>query len=245
MRYILSTFFKPLCALALALNLAGCSKPEIENTTGTQETPKATHSEPAPQQTGASIEAKAAEDDTPTVRSAESHVHGGAVLSIVTENNKIAIEFETPLYNLLGFEYAPQTPSEKTRVTDVEEILSVPQNLIRFNKLAQCTFQAPTSEIELFEDHADQEDHHESHEDEDEHHDDDEHHDEHKEAGSHKDVILSYRLTCQNIDKLQSVRVEFFDVFSNFTELELVYLGPTKQMSADLTPSRPSVDLTR
>jgi len=206
MRYTLSTFFKPLCALALALNLAGCSKPEIENTTGTQETPKATHSEPAPQQTGASIEAKAAEDDTPTVRSAESHVHGGAVLSIVTENNKIAIEFETPLYN---------------------------------------TFQAPTSEIELFEDHADQEDHHESHEDEDEHHDDDEHHDEHKEAGSHKDVILSYRLTCQNIDKLQSVRVEFFDVFSNFTELELVYLGPTKQMSADLTPSRPSVDLTR
>jgi len=85
------------------------------------------------------------------------------------------------------------------------------------------------------------EDHHDD--DHDENHD--EEHDEHEEAGAHKDVILNYKLTCKNPDKLKSVSVDFFNVFSNFTELELVYLGPNTQMSTKLSSSRPSVDLTR
>jgi len=176
------------------------------------------------------------------VRSAESHIHGGAAMAIVSEKNRITIEFESPLYNLLGFEYEPRSEAEKDLAEKVEAALSKPQNLISFNKDAKCSFLDSKPEVELF-DHDD--DHHEDEED-DEHHDDD-HHEDHDDESSenHADVILNYELTCKAIDKLKTVRVEFFNEFSNFTELELIYLGPSKQLSAELTASRPTADLTK
>ena len=86
----------------------------------------------------------------PTIRSAESHVHGGASLSIVSEKNTVLIELETPIYNLLGFEYAPRTPEERARVSEVEAMLGLPQNLIQFNREAECTFVDPKTKIVLF-----------------------------------------------------------------------------------------------
>jgi len=224
--------------LGLGLAVAGCSNSENKAAHHDEHAHSETHSEATPTRP----ETKHSEDhhsrDTnSTIRSAESHVHGGAILSIASEGTKIAIEFETPIYNLLGFEYKPQSAAEKARVSDVENMLTSPATLITFNKEAKCVYSSPNSKIKLFDDHADE------HEDDDEHHD--EGHEAHKERASHKDLHVSYELTCQDIKKLKSVHVEFFSVFSNFTELELVYLGPTKQMSAKLSSSRPHVDLNR
>lgn len=231
--------FKPLLAIGLGLSLIGCSPAETDPAHHDEESHTASHAEEKPQKTVTETheDEDHHEDEVhethSTVRSAESHTHGGAKLAIVSENNGIAIEFETPLYNLLGFEYAPKSEAEKTRVIEVENTLTNPQSLISFNKDAECAFLPFKTEVKLFDDHAD------DHDDED--HDED-HHDEDTSV-NHKDVILNYELTCKAIDNLKSVHVKFFDVFSNFTELELVYLGPSKQMSAELSPSRPNADL--
>ena len=177
----------------------------------------------------------------PTIRSAESHVHGGASLSIVSEKNTVLIELETPLYNLLGFEYAPRTPEEQARVLEVETRLGQPQSLIQFNPDAKCTFVDSKTKTVLFPAGAGDHDDHDDHEDHDDHDD----HEDHEGSAKHKDVLLTYALTCDAADKLKTVNVEFFQHFSNFTELELVYLGPTRQMSAELSRSRPRADLTR
>jgi len=240
---------KSLSWLGAAVLLIGCSNSESKTAAQITDTPATTQQPSKPIATKEAHNDAAPAETSATTRSAESHVHGGAVLSIVPEGAEVAIEFETPIYNLLGFEYAPQTGAEKTRVAEIEKMLAEPQNLIAFNKSAKCSYLSPSPKVELFEHHDDEADHHEDEAElhDDEHHDDEHHddHDEDAEAGSHKDVILNYKLTCKSPEKLKTIGVEFFNVFSNFTELELVYLGPSKQMSAKLTPSRPNVDLTK
>ena len=178
--------------------------------------------------------ARKSETTTVTTRSADSHSHGGAVLSVAADNNAIVMELETPLYNLLGFEYAPKTPEEKTRVSEVEARLARPENLMSFNAKAGCTYDKPVHKIMLFEEHAD-------HEHEDDHGSD--HEEDH--GSDHKDVILEYGLKCKAMSKLKKIEVSLFEEFPFFKELELVYLGPSQQMSVELSSSRPNADLTR
>lgn len=214
------------------------------------------------------------QSSTNDVRSADSHIHGGAVLSIVSEKNMIFVELETPLYNLLGFEYAPRTPEEKTTVEEVEARIAQPQSLISFNDEANCKFNDLGSPAALFEthiakdededEHGHDEDHGDEHDDDGHGHDDhadheevathddhdhddndNEHHDEDDHVSDHKDIILKYSLNCANIEKLKSVEVDVFAYFPNFSELDLVYLGPSQQMSAELSASKPKADLSQ
>jgi len=191
-----SFFVVLLTAIGFSLTLVGCSPSHSEETHHLEDAHSATHEVETPEKV--ETEKHSDHETHSEVRSAESHIHGGAMLAIVSQNNRITIEFESPLYNLLGFEYAPRSKEEKALVDRVEKTLS-------------------------------------NH---------DENHDE-ETSDTHADVILNYELTCKAIDKLNMVRVEFFNEFSNFTELELVYLGPSKQMSANLTASKPTADLTK
>ena len=186
--------------------------------------------------------ARKSETTTVTTRSADSHSHGGAVLSVAADNNAIVMELETPLYNLLGFEYAPKTPEEKTRVSEVEARLARPENLMSFNAEAGCTYDKPVHKIMLFEERADHEhdEDHDSDHDEDRGSDNDEDHD-----SDHKDIILEYGLKCKAMSKLKKIEVSLFEEFPFSKELELVYLGPSQQMSVELSSSRPNADLTR
>ncbi|MEP4051562.1 MAG: DUF2796 domain-containing protein [Litorimonas sp.] len=238
--------------LCVTLLLVGCSKPETKKASETIDTPPASSAEMVPETFAEASPIKPLNEDVPSVRSADSHVHGGATLSIASENETIQIEFETPLFNLLGFEYAPKTDAEKALVSEAEVSLTQPEKLIRFNDAANCSFETPSSNVDLFETHSGEEDdeHHDDHDHSDHHEeesetdDHDEHH-QHKEDDVHKDVLLNYFLSCGEIDKLKTVKVDLFEIFPNLTELELVYLGPSQQMSADLTPSKATAELTR
>ncbi len=169
-------------------------------------------------------------------RSADRHAHGGAVLSIVSENDVLIVELESPLFNFLGFEYEPRSSDEKARVSEVEARLNQPESLFDFNTNAECDLNALVTKVSLFDSDIEDHGHDSAHQD---------HHDDHASSDDHKDVVLSYRFTCEAINKLKTVHVKVFQYFPNFTELELVYLGPTRQMSAELSSSRPIADLTR
>lgn len=150
------------------------------------------------------------------------------------------IEFETPIYNLTGFEYHPETNAEKQTVISAQNILSRPQTLIRFNADAKCTFDPVTADIALFDGE------HAEHDNEHDHHD---HHDDHGEDASdeahigHNDIILTYHVTCEAPEKLKTITVNFFSKFLNLTDLDLVYLGPSVQRSFELSNTTTRVDI--
>lgn len=252
--------FKLTCALAIGVLWTGCGEPQNKDVPEKIEAPLASASDALIEPVAELKDTKIQTIDSSLVRSADRHVHGGATLSIVSEGNAIQIEFETPLYNLLGFEYVPETDTEKALVSNVETNLMEPQRLFRFNDDAKCAFNLPSPQVTLFKTHSEigyDEDHH-GH-DQDAGHEHSDHHEieaesegrehdephQHEDEESHQDVHLTYTSRCQGIEELKTVEVKLFETFPNLVELELVYLGLSHQMSTDLTPSNATADLRR
>lgn len=185
------------------------------------------------------------------IRSAESHTHGDASLGVVLEGSAITMEFETPLYNLLGFEHAAETDAQKAALIKAETALSDGASLFLFNGEANCASSGATPSVELsLEDH-DAHDHEGEHHDDHDDHDDHSDHDDHDDHGgevhdeTHKDVTLRYSFECQSPKALKNMSVSLFEYFDNLLEIDLVYLGPNTQKQAQLSPARPSLNLTR
>lgn len=173
------------------------------------------------------------------IRQADSHVHGAAELSMVLDGDALIIELDTPLFNLTGFEHAPETDAQHEAVEAAEAILSNPASLFTFSSAAACTSDQETVDIHLVEEHHDEhedDDHHGEHDDHDDHHD--EHH-EHADHGdhdeeTHRDVRLSYSFTCANVSKLKDIEATFITLFPNMSDVEAIYIGPGQQNLFDL-----------
>ena len=183
-------------------------------------------------------------DDTQLTqtRSAEVHAHGNASLAIVLEGSLITAEFDTPLYNILGFEHVAETPEQKAAVLKAESVLSTDASLIVFSSEAGCSITSETNSVNLNLESREDADNHDEH-DNDDHHEDN--HDEHGEEETHKDVIIQYKYQCQRPKALKNVTVNLFESFKNLTEIELVYLGPNTQKQVELNATKPRMDLTR
>ena len=67
-----------------------------------------------------------------------AHVHGLAKLDIAVEAKKITLSFETPLDNLVGFERAPRTDSERRRADEAVARLRAGDTMFRFDPAAGC-----------------------------------------------------------------------------------------------------------
>jgi len=177
-------------------------------------------------------------------RSAESHTHGDASVSMVLEGSVITVELDTPLYNLLGFEHEADTATQKAIVLKAESVLSKGASLFMFNSDAGCSILHDTISVELG--HHEDKDAHSDHEDDHEgDHEDDEHEDDEAHDETHKDVVLQYEYQCQTPKALKNVTVNLFEHFENLTELDLVYLGPNTQKQAELSASKSRMNLTR
>ena len=184
------------------------------------------------------------------IRQADSHVHGGAELALALDGRVVSVELETPLFNLLGFEHAPETESQRTDVIRAETSLSSPGTLFSFNSEAGCQAQA-VSDVVLFDTEDHDHDHDDGHDHNEEHHDDDEdghdHDDEneHADHSDHKEAVLTYAFECSSPERLTRFSTTLFEVFMNMDEIDIVYLGPQVQLSDELTTRKTSVSLTR
>jgi len=67
-----------------------------------------------------------------------AHVHGVAKMDIAVEAKKITVNFETPLDNLVGFERAPRTDSERKRADDAVARLGAGDQMFKFDPAAGC-----------------------------------------------------------------------------------------------------------
>ncbi|WP_026941161.1 DUF2796 domain-containing protein [Hellea balneolensis] len=190
-------------------------------------------------------------------RSADKHAHGDAELGIVLEDGTVTIEFESPLYNILGFEHSPESDAQRKTVKRAESQLSRGAELFEFNDEAGCKTTSEDMAVKLFnehehntthDDHHQEEDHdhdkehsdHEDHAEEDEH-SDHEFHDE----DTHKDVLLNYEFVCMTPSSLSNVNINIFRFFEDLSDIDVTYLGPSTQKQVNLTPKSTEMDLSR
>ena len=139
----------------------------------------------------------------PGYRTMDSHQHGLAELRLLLEEQRIEIEFESPAFNLVGFEHKASNPEEERLVRNVGAILASPAPLMSV-KGGACSLdssqvdvssitgkgekhgheQADRHEIEAKHDHEDKHEHADEHEHEAEHDPGDKH--EHAEEHEHE-----------------------------------------------------------
>lgn len=190
------------------------------------------------------------------------HVHGEIDLGIVVEGAAMAVSLQSPLANVVGFEYEPETADEIELVRAAAVRMRSQADMFLLSGDAQCeavevTVEGPDYFTSLAtDDHDDDEHHdddgHDDHDDDDhdEHHDDDDHndrddhddHDDHDED-THNDVEASYLWNCENPERLQNITLQFTDWFADVDSVEVQLITPQGVQVLELDEGSNTVEL--
>ena len=177
---------------------------------------------------------------SPEYRTMESHQHGQAELRILLETNLVEMEFESPAFNLVGFEHKASSPQEKKAVKNALAFLESPARLIAFGGSA-CSPEAIQIDVSSVSNEENEHQHEDEHHHEAEH--EEEHSHEHKTETSHADIIARYSFSCENKSDLSYIEVNFFRVFPGLEEVKALWVGETGQGAKQLNPSNRRLDL--
>jgi hypothetical protein len=159
---------------------------------------------------GASVAAQRAE---------HAHVHGLARLDVAIESQRITLQLESPLHNLLGFERAPRTPEEQRQAQAVVEALRAP-GLFRIDPAAGCALREvslASAALKLGTPEPD-------------------------EAG-HADIDGSFEFNCADTGKATFIEVGLFR-FPPMQRIQVQVAGPRRQFLRELSRSAKRIDLT-
>ena len=160
-------------------------------------------------------------------------------------NVDVAIDLETPAYNILGFEYAPTSDEEKALLEESVAALEAGELLV-LNPDAECTLVSATVQTTLAEEDLQKEGHDsdgEGHEEEgidtdEESHDEEDSDEEKHDEQTHSDIDVSYNIECQAAENLESLDASnLFAQFPNFEDIQVQWISDTEQSAADLTPN--------
>lgn len=173
---------------------------------------------------------------TKDYRTLESHQHGLAELKILLEANRVEIEFESPAFNLVGFEHKASSLQEKKAVKNAIALLESPTRLIAFGGSA-CSPEATQIDASSVSNEE------EEHEHEAEHQHEDEHAHEHETETSHADIVARYSFSCENNSDLSYIEINFFRLFSGLEKVKALWVGETGQGAMQLTASNRRLDL--
>jgi len=170
-----------------------------------------------------------------TTRQLDSHEHGHATLNVAVDGNSLAIEFESPAANIVGFEHKPENHEQEEAIEKAEAMLSQAGTMFGLPGAAGCTL----AKVEVEAPH---DDHHDDHKDEK--HDDhkDEKHDDH-EGEVHSEFHASWLFDCKSIDKLDSLEVKIFEQFPGTEEIDASVIGRSGQSAVELSASNTRVPL--
>lgn len=158
-------------------------------------------------------------DSEEGVREHDAHEHGAAELSVAWSGSELAVDLDTPAYNILGFEYAPSSSEEQAILDETIAALEA-GDLLQFSPEADCTVMSASVETEL----------------------DEAEHSEDEEAEVHSDIVVSYNVQCQNPDRLEMLDLtRLFERFPNFEDLRAQWISDTSQSAKQLTAADPVI----
>ena len=159
--------------------------------------------------------------------SLEAHVHGKASLNLVLDGQSLFIEFESPAYNLVGFEHEPKDQIQQKEVQDSLSLLSRPRKVFGFSAQAGCLVESVSVTTTMagvgknavgYE-----EEHHEEEHHEEEHHDHSDGDSTNKE--SHSEFKANYLMTCSEAEKLRTIEFKLFKEFLGLKSVQVQWIN--------------------
>lgn len=154
--------------------------------------------------------------------SLEAHVHGKASINLVLDDQSLFIEFESPAYNLVGFEHEPKDQIQQKEVQDTLSLLSRPRKVFGFSAQAGCLVESVSVTTTMagvgkntvgYE-----EEHHEG-----EHHDHSDGDSTNKE--SHSEFKANYLMTCSEPEKLRTIEFKLFKEFLGLKSVQVQWIN--------------------
>lgn len=186
-------------------------------------------------------------------RQLDAHEHGIGALNVAFDGNTVAMEFQAPGADIVGFEYEATSQEDRTAIEDAVATLAKPLDLFQVPAAAECSVtQASaaliTEDADNHEEHHDHDDHddvdhsehdHEKHAEHDDHDDHD-----HAEAPSHTEFEGAYTLSCANPAAIDTMTFAYFDVFPNALKIEVQIITPTGAKAYEVERDAPELALS-
>lgn len=166
-----------------------------------------------------------------------AHSHGTATLTVIISGEQVALGFESPAFNLLGFESAPATPEQEAALAHAEAVLASAENLVSMSG-ARCEVRDLQISRPGQEAHAHGEAEHDAHD-----HGDTVHENHNHAADGHWEFRVNAALHCLDLPARPALTASVFDHFSGIQTLELLWATDTQQGAATLTAATPSATL--
>jgi len=174
--------------------------------------------------------------------SLEAHVHGEASLNLVLDDQSLFIEFESPAYNLVGFEHEPKDQIQQKEVQDTLSLLSRPRKVFGFSAQAGCLVESVSVTTTMagvgkntvgYEEEHHEEEHHEEEHHEEEHHEEEHHEEEHHDHSdgdstnkeSHSEFKANYLMTCSEPEKLRTIEFKLFKEFLGLKSVQVQWIN--------------------
>ena len=159
------------------------------------------------------------------VEAGKAHEHGALKLDVAIDGKMLTIAMAAPLDNLLGFERAPRTDTERQAAAGVLARLRSPNQaaaLFVMDPAAQCTLSQATVRAPMLEPGA-------------------------KPAGQdeHADLDADYEFSCAKPAELRTLAVGLFDAYKRIQRIDVQVAGPKGQAKATLKRPARSVKLMR
>lgn len=189
-------------------------------------------------------------------RALDAHEHGVGTLNIAIDGTTVAMAFEAPGADIVGFEYAAESEMDLAAIDAAVATLGGPLDLFVMTDAANCSLVATQAALEG-EDGHDEDDHtgeeHDDHVDEghdnhtDEDHEEHAHkeHDDHADEGGHTEFHAEYTLTCDKPNALTEITFAYFEAFPNAQEVEVQMITASGAQAFEVTRDAPVLDLGR
>ena len=185
-------------------------------------------------------------------RELDAHEHGSGTLNIAIEGTTVAMEFEAPGADIVGFEYAATSETDRATIDQAISDLARPLELFSISTAAGCTVTAANvALIEEDEEHGDHDDHDHDAAEHDEHGHDEHGHDDHDHAEAHDDeheaehteFHAEYTLDCADPSGITQIDFAYFERFPNALELEVQVVSDAGAQSFEVERDEAVLDM--
>ena len=158
-----------------------------------------------------------------------AHEHGAAQLNVALEGQRLELALESPAMNLVGFEHAAVSTSDKAAVARAQQHLQTPLALFGIAAAAGCVITSHELHSPQFAAHTEEHEEHEEHAEHDKEH-----------GAEHSDIDANYVLTCSQPQALAAIDLsELFKRFPATDKIQVQLIGPNGQQGAELSAAQP------